>query len=131
MKKLLLSSIILFLFSASILLFQISCQKEANAKVNNTDANKIVFSKNNGSGAGEIWIANFDGSNQQRVDVSLPTNTVAVSLSVSRDGSKIFFSTESDDYIKEGIYTCNIDGSNLTKIINGPSLGWVGYVCAY
>jgi hypothetical protein len=32
MKKLLLSSIVLFLFSASMVLFQISCKKEAKAE---------------------------------------------------------------------------------------------------
>lgn len=131
MKKLLLSSIVLLLFSSSMLLFQISCQKQANAKANETGANKIVYSKYDGTSIGEIWTANLDGTNQQKVNVTLPSNTVAISTSVSKDGAKIIFSTESDDSAKEGIYTCNIDGTNLIKIINAPSSGWVGYVSAY
>lgn len=131
MKKLLLSSIILLLFSSSMLLFQISCQKQANARTNDTAANKIAYSKYDGSSIGEIWTANLDGTNQQKVNVTLPSNTIAISMSVSKDGTKIIFSTESDDSSKEGIYTCNIDGTNLSKIINAPSSGWVGYVSAY
>jgi len=131
MKKLLLSSIILLLFSCSMLLFQISCQKQANARTNETGSNKIVYSKYDGTSVGEIWTANIDGTNQQKVNVTLPSNTIAISTSVSKDGSKIIFATESNDSTKEGIYTCNIDGTNLTKVINAPSSGWVGYVSAY
>ena len=61
MKKLLLSSIILLLFSSSILIFQVSCQKEAKADTNNiTQQNKIIYIKAIlASNENEIWTANI------------------------------------------------------------------------
>jgi hypothetical protein len=73
MKKLLLSSIVLFLFSASIMMFQVSCQKDANARINELhNKTKLIYTKSS-SGKAEIWIANIDGTNPTKVPISLPS----------------------------------------------------------
>lgn len=70
MKKLLMGSLALTLFSISIIIFQMSCKKDATAQTNNTSGiiqlNKILYSKNptGTSGNGEIWTANYDGTGQ-------------------------------------------------------------------
>ncbi len=122
MKKLLLSSITLLLFSCSILIFQISCQKEANANPNNiTQLNKIVYIKEIplNDGQNEIWTANIDGTNQQRVAINFPANyeldTENTNITLTPDNQKIIFAL-SINRVK-AIYSCNIDGTNLNKII--------------
>jgi len=79
MKKLLYSSIVLLLFSFSIILFQVSCQKDAIAKnENNTSVqNKFFYavltSNTSNTSNWQYWIANTDGSNHQPITISLPT----------------------------------------------------------
>jgi len=125
MKKLLLSSIILFLFSTSILLFQISCQKEANARPNNTtQQNKLVYFKLNATTS--IWsinICNWDGSNNIVVPVVLPADVkFNGDVAITNDGSKIFFSARGISNSDIGyMYTCNTDGTGLTKILDSSS----------
>jgi len=121
MKKLFLSSLVLLFFSASMILFQLSCSKESEGNDNNTkQLNKIVFVKmDNNSGVREFWVANLDGSNQTLIPITLPANRKWPSnLAITPDGSKIVFTLEdSSDGRITYIYTANIDGSNVTQII--------------
>jgi len=128
MKKLLLSSIVLLLFSFSILLFQVSCQKEANANTNNTTTtqNKILFVKSQTGQPREIWTANIDGTNQQKVNITIPSGKTIddETVEITADGSKIVLVLWNNATPSTGdIYTCNIDGSDLTKIIGNTTAG--------
>jgi hypothetical protein len=129
MKKLLLSSMILFLFSTSIMMFQVSCQKNANAKINGTtQQNKIVFRRATDVSS-EIWIANSDGSNQQRINFSLLLNEKMGEVAISPDGTKIFIPTSEKvgNYYRARLYTIDINGNNKTEVIKdsltGPNTG--------
>ena len=86
MKKIILSTIVLASFSVSIILFQISCKKSADAATLTSSTgiqqqNKIIFVKNiplvapgtSGLYQGQIWSANYDGTNQQQINITLPT----------------------------------------------------------
>ena len=165
MKKILLSTIVLLAFSTSIVLFQLSCRKSANAQTtsfiltpattsklggvipdgstisvdgsgkisaisNSTQENKLLFVKifiaGNGNtnkfDYGEIWTASYDGTNQQKLIITLPTGIVvsASAVRLSPDHKTIFFgayagSTASSN---ETIYSCNLDGSNAHQIIS-------------
>jgi Tol biopolymer transport system component len=136
MKKILLSTTILVAFALSILLFDISCKKTAEALSNNTTVqqqNKIIYQKDfYGSGSqlydyGEIWTANSDGTNQQKLNIILPANMVIslVEPKISPDGKSIYF----DAFLTDGktevgnwdIYSCNIDGSNVYQVISDVS----------
>lgn len=125
MKKLLLSSIVLFLFSASIMLFQISCQKQVNANPNQiTQQNKFVYAKLNATS--DIWtinICNIDGTNNTVVPISLPSGVkYNGDVAITADGSKIIFSARNITNTNIGyLYSCNIDGSGLTKILDSSS----------
>jgi hypothetical protein len=176
MKKIMHSTIVLLLFTIAVLLFQISCKKEATAQSTTyvlppattsrlggvmpdgttisvdangkisaissgntaTQQNKIIFIKSLYSGVGnnnkydsaQIWSANYDGSNQQQINVALPSGYVIVldqSVKLSPDGKTIFFTAFSpgNNYPTTStpwsIYSCNIDGSNVHQIVQGTS----------
>lgn len=127
MKKLLLGSVFLTLFAISMTLFQASCQKDATANETPSGViqqNKIIYSKriSKDNWDREIWTANYDGSNQKKLNIAFPKGVDVMYMSISPDGQKLFFSS-SNGNPGTAIYTCNIDGSNLTKIIDGPGLG--------
>lgn len=124
MKKILLSTIVLLSFSLSILLFQISCKKEAKAElpVTGTTLNILLFHKIVG-GKSEIWISNYDGSNQKKINVQVPSGVTldGGTTILSPDGKTIFFhvlGTPNGNLDGADIYSCNIDGSNVKKVIS-------------
>ncbi|WP_140936631.1 hypothetical protein [Sphingobacterium lumbrici] len=74
MKKLLLGSIVLFLFSASGLMFQISCSKEVKAE-NTLLQNEGLkqLGKISYKSQGDYWLANYNGTGQQKLNIPLPS----------------------------------------------------------
>jgi hypothetical protein len=90
--------------------------------------NKIIFTKNiplagtSGQYYGQIWTANYDGTNQQQINISLP-NGLFVSytpfVKLSPDQKTIFFYVDdfNGDKNGTGFYSSNIDGSNPKLII--------------
>ena len=137
MKKLLLSSAVLLMFSVSILLFQVSCQKIVSAQDNKNLVTenisksvadtalikKVIFKKIvliNGVYTTQIWMVNYDGTNATRINIHLPSGinfSDDMNPVISPDGSKIFF-TAGTDRFKGDLYACNSNGSNAKKIIN-------------
>lgn len=158
MKKILLGSIVLTIFSLSIILFQFSCQKEATAQTtpytlptattstlggiivgtglsvtnngvlsvtNSTGGlqqlNKIVYQKYYTSGATEIWTANYDGTGQTKLNITLSTGLTIDedgSVKLSPDGQTVFFDViEIAAPVYRGIYSCKIDGTNVRQIV--------------
>jgi hypothetical protein len=116
------------------MLFQVSCQKEANARINNTtQQNKLVYFKIKEVGSTEIAsinICNIDGTNNVVVPIILPSGEkLAGDVAITPDGSEIIFSaTDTNPTTYNGsIYTCNTDGSGLRKIISEPDFGY-GYL---
>lgn len=126
MKKLLLGSAVLLLFATSILIFQLSCTKEAEAETTETPAqhNKIVYLSKHGNGP-EIWIANYDGSNKTKVNYTLPSGEIdfAYGVKLSPDGKKLFFSASEygNGENAYGIFSCNVEGGAATKIISAAN----------
>lgn len=113
MKKLLLSSIILLLFSCSILIFQVSCQKEANVGNNSlTLESKLVYIKlNTLTDVYEIYTCNLDGTGNTKVPITVPSEMrMNGDVTITKDGSKLIFELRNiDSSIHDGgsIYTCN------------------------
>jgi hypothetical protein len=89
---------------------------------------KIIYVKNiSGSSPSEIWTANYDGTGQVKINITLPTGIVfgdALQVSMSPNGQKIFFNagppfqSGAISSVDTDIYTCNIDGTNVVKIID-------------
>lgn len=127
MKKLLMGSIALTLFSISILLFQISCQKESIAQTSSglKQLNKIIFKRWNYSAntLDGIYIANSDGSNMTKVNIAIPGATDINSPRLSPDGLTVFFHAGIPGS-HSNIYSCNLDGSNVKKILDGGADQW-------
>ncbi len=160
MKKLLLGSASLCLFSLSIMLFQMSCKKDATAQTTNNSNNYIlppattttlggvvvgnglsvtgngtlstdgimqlnkilVQFRNTTTASGEIWIANYDGSNYHKVNIVLPAGIeIQQDGRMSPDGQKIFFGASSTAGVINYIYSCNVDGTNVQQLLTANS----------
>jgi Tol biopolymer transport system component len=87
---------------------------------------KILFEKSyyyNDSQFNELWVANFDGSNAEKINILLPANVVyfyGELPKVSPDGKTIFFcASPAQDIYSYSLYSCNIDGSNVKTVVNG------------
>jgi Tol biopolymer transport system component len=126
MKKLLLSSIILLLFSCSLLIFQVSCQKEANARQSDvSNQNKILFTRATDISS-EIWIADSDGRNQRKINFSLlPNEKMNPNISISPDNSNIYITTSEKvgNYYRARLYTIDLNGNNKSEIITDSLTG--------
>lgn len=166
MKKLFLGSMALLMFSISIVIVQISCQKGADAQNSNgssyvlpaattttlggvivgnglnvtsngtlsvaaggsTQQNKLLFFKRRkgyyATNWEEIWTANYDGSNAQKVNIVAPAG-MSVDLdsdvTISPDGQRIFFGMKETSTGSTHIYSCKPDGSSLTKVVDGST----------
>lgn len=127
-KSLLYSALMVLIVSTNC--FQMSCSKEATAQSNTqTQAGKILFTRSSGSGANfnqEVWLADYNGSNQQRVNFDIPAEInqrpIELSALLSPDGQTIFIT-----FHGYGIYKCKPDGSNLQAVMKGEriDLEWV------
>ena len=104
------------------------------ASGNVAQQNKIFFIKSfnvpNTDGYSEIWSANYDGSNQQKFNIVLPSGMNVEDLSISPDKQSLFITcfyylTGSTSEAKFCIFSCKPDGSNLKKIIENDGLSSV------
>lgn len=131
MKKLILGSIAFLIFAGAMNILQTSCKKDANASSNEPNGlmqlNKIIFTKTFKDFhpyLTEIWIANYDGTDENKVNIVLPEGYVLTPDEnhphLSPDGKTIVFTVMTQHanptYI-HSIWKCNIDGTNLQKVI--------------
>lgn len=81
-----------------------------------------------------MWTSNYDGTNAQKINVTLPTGTVIDpdNLRLSPDHKIVFFEahTISPAPLAYYIYACNFDGSNPHQI-KGPFTNGVSVAMAY
>ncbi|NML36800.1 hypothetical protein HHL17_06280 [Chitinophaga sp. G-6-1-13] len=131
MKKLILGSFALLMFSASMLIFQISCKKSAEAEspmpAVPVQINKVAFTRYSQNGGTEICVMNYDGTGLVKVPVQLGANqSITDEVRLSPDGRKVFFvlyTPGTNETKKEDIYSCDIDGKNQKKIYGMPDGG--------
>lgn len=139
MKKLLLASIVLTLFSISIIVFQMSCRKEVSAKNMGGDTPALVLISKNTElkyleqkGVDSLNKPHFEEhvlyylefytvkDNETvpvKININLPPDEYPwLEGRLSEDGSKIFFSAFHKTKGNLGVYACSIDGSNVHKI---------------
>jgi len=118
------SSVVLAAFSISMLFFQMSCKKDANAQTGgNTPAqlNKLIYTKRLTSTTAEIWTSNYDGTNQAKVNITIPSGIMLANARLSPDGQTIFFEGVNTSTFLNDIYSCKIDGSNVQRIVDGST----------
>lgn len=126
MKKLLLGSAVLTALSLSIIAFQLSCSKTANAQTGGTSGltqlNKIIYETTDSlSNLNSIWTADYNGNNKIKINISIPVGLElgAYPPKFSPDGQTIFLVLRSTSIAGiQAIYSCKVDGSNMTQIIS-------------
>ena len=144
MKKILLASALLTLFSLSIILFQASCAKTAQAQQTgqttavldktliqktvqiqtgttiDSSGNPIPIYRN----AGEFYTINNDGSNLTKINIILPAGTYAsAGLSsgyLSPDEKKLIF-VVSNANLQTSIYALTLSNGSLVKLVDNGS----------
>jgi hypothetical protein len=126
MKRILLSSFVLLLFSAAIITFQLSCTKTVLANDGNgnksNDDNAILYLRQNPIAYAELWSVKQDGTNDHRIVVQLPVGWILQPYStarISEKNNKIIFTAGGVDQNNGNImafFSCNLDGSNTVKI---------------
>ena len=74
----------------------------------------------------EVWTANYDGTNQTKFNFSMPAGYTDMgngdqeyNPKLSPNGQKVFLELVKISNQQTDIFSANIDGSNLTKIIDG------------
>jgi Tol biopolymer transport system component len=87
--------------------------------------NKLIFKKNfSGTIPPEIWTANYDGTGAAKVNINLPSGIIYsdnMNPAMSPNGTKIFFTAGSSGQYYGDLYSCNVDGSSVTKIVDRGS----------
>lgn len=164
MKKIFLGSVALATFSISVILFQISCQKSAEAQsgggsssyvlppatttklggvmpdgttitvdangrisavTNSQPINLLLYSVTdfNNNDAVEIWTSKLDGTNKTKIPITIPTGFYLNNdAKLTPDGQNVTFSMYSSASPRiSHIYTCKLNGTGLTKIVDGST----------
>jgi Tol biopolymer transport system component len=126
MKK----TIIILLFSAIALTsLQIACSKSeaqtTTATTSTTQIGKVIFK----GGGNSIWICNNDGTGLTQVNINLPQGFVLESTGplISPNGQKIFF-VAGQTTNNAHLYSCNVDGTGVAKIVDKASVGGFFYL---
>lgn len=144
-------------FSLAILVFQVSCKKDAVAQDNRytlppattttlggviadgttikVDAagkistatttpqalNVILYVREStGSGTFEYWLANMDGSNQRKINITLPAGiTLRDEAKITPDGTKLIFNANDTNAGVNALYSVALTGGNPTRLVTG------------
>ena len=128
MKKLLLTSAVLFLFSASILLFQISCSKTANAGTNaiTSTATKIIYKDRT---TDKIYIKNANSTGgTTTLNIILPNGfkiMTADEVSLHSDGNHIYFMASQANETNMTVFRCDMNGSNVAQLTTEANIAKV------
>ncbi len=91
--------------------------------ISTQSAGLLVFAKG-GDKRNEFWISKYDGSGQVKITISsfpLTGEIVKEGIKLSPDGKKFFFvgyTANGQITNVDGLYSCNLDGSGLTKLID-------------
>jgi len=120
-------SIVLTVFSLSIVVFQISCSKSTNAQSGSggtglTQLGKLLVVETQPSQVEKFYVVNFDGTNKTLIPFSLPNGYDFVSKPangrLSPDGKTLFIDAYQTATGTGAIFSCSIDGSNFKNIYN-------------
>jgi hypothetical protein len=123
MKKLLLTSLTLFLFSASILMFQMSCSKDANAGNSGGSGTlgqgKFLMIKSESSPA-QFAIIDKNGT-ESIITPNLPAPFNSIDGKYfGTDGNVIFFQAYDDGSSnpsqKYSVFSCDMNGGNVKNL---------------
>ena len=130
MRKLFLSSIVLLIFSLSLFVFQVSCQKSSFGNTNNSNSNgKICYIKDFSSGVNEVWTCNLDGTNNVKIPITPPSGYEIGYPHLSPDGTSVIVILYQTIGNGSKIVSYDTNGSFLRTIVDNDStsVGFDGY----
>ncbi|MEP7341246.1 MAG: IPT/TIG domain-containing protein [Acidobacteriota bacterium] len=86
------------------------------------DGSRIIWT----DGSDEIFVANFDGSNRQRIATAIPDgfngtlglNTENYAPRLTADGSRVYFYHRSNTLETEGVFVIDANGANLRRLFS-------------
>lgn len=120
MKKLLLGSATLLVFSASIVIFQMSCSKESFANDSNNEGRILYVRQDSEETA--LWSMKTNGTGDHKININLPAGWSLQNSGFARvTDNKIIFLAYNQDEVRQAFFTCNINGGNVIKIKDGPA----------
>ncbi len=137
MKKILLSSFVLIVFSLSIIIFQMSCRKTAIAQTSSSlqTLNKVLLlmpiqiqtgTTNDSLGHStaiyrtsfDFYFIQYDGTNLKKINIPMPAGEYPYGIaSLSSDGKHIVF--VANNVNGNSVYSYALDDSKLTKLVDG------------
>jgi len=133
MKTILLSSAVLILFSISLIIFQVSCQKTAVAQTTTQTPDRILLKKQTQLQVGstldslgntipiyrygnDFYLVKYDGTNLSKINITMPAGEYPNGNGVlSPDGQKIIFDAFSLSN-QSSVYSCYLNGTGLLKL---------------
>lgn len=95
-----------------------------NNNSNTVSSTGLIFYTKRYPSPDGIWKANIDGTNQQQIIINLPSG---FTLSVNNDGGQIILTSDKQKIIFKGensltntvsLFSCNVDGTNVLKLID-------------
>jgi len=113
---------VLLLFSFSIIIFQMSCKKSASAQSSNSTVTTVAFIKVVGGNAftSQIWIGTSTGGSITQVPI--PSTYVITSVeNIVTNGIVLFSAQHGTSPVYTDLFSCKIDGSNITQLTTEPS----------
>lgn len=124
MKKLLLGSIVLTVFSSSVAIFQMSCNKTSNAQTgpgSYTSPGIVLYDKS----SAEIWKVKVDGTGNEKVNIVLPAGVQfqigdGGAYKLTGDGQNIIFQARNTTSNTNQLYRCNLSGGDLQIVLESP-----------
>ena len=124
MKKLLMASAVLFLFSASIMMFQLSCSKTANASGAGSMSQQKFFTLKSKRDRQFAIIDKNGAETIITIQLPAPLNTIEGDK-YATDGNIIYFYAYDINNIQNAgtLCTCDINGNNV-KLLNKSMTGY-------
>lgn len=126
MRKLLMGSLALLVFSIAVIIFQASCSKEVRANDDHNgggnNSNSVLYRRvDPNNGATELWSMNTNGNNRHKINIVLPQDYYLEGARIVDNGQKIVFVAvklnETDNL--RTFFKCNLNGSNVTALYTG------------
>jgi hypothetical protein len=117
MKKITSATFALAVLSLSCFVFQMMFQKEAVAR-ERVVQNRFLYSISV-DGDWQYWMANVDGTNHQRILITLPGPLkIAGACRLTPDGQQLIFPVYNPSTMEHFIYSWSLQGSTLKKLVD-------------
>ena len=105
---------------------KVDAQGKISASSASANSTTILYRKSteNANLSDELWSVNIDGSNKKKISINLPNGWELANEEMARitaDGKNIIILAKHTATEQEAIYKCNLDGSNVVKVMEAAA----------